>query len=176
MAEPIYNALFLCTGNTARSILAEAILREDGAGRFRAYSAGSQPKGIVNPLALETLAAHGYASVDLRSKNWNEFAAPGAPRMDFVFTVCDGAAGEACPVWPGQPVTAHWGIEDPAAVEGADWEKKAAFERAFFYLRNRINVFAALPIPALDRMTLAARVADIGAMDGATRAREDMAR
>ena len=131
MTDRAYNVLFLCTGNTARSILAESILRKDGAGRFNAFSAGSHPKGVVNPFALKTLAARGYPVDGLRSKNWDEFAAPGAAKMDFVFTVCDNAAGEACPFWPGSPATAHWGIEDPAAVEGSDVEKERAFALAF---------------------------------------------
>ena len=131
MDEHTYNVLFLCTGNTARSIMAEAILRKDGAGRFNAFSAGSQPKGVVNPYALKTLAAYGYPAEDFRSKSWDEYATPGAPVMDFVFTVCDNAAGEVCPIWPGQPRTAHWGIEDPAAIEGGDIVKQRAFNEAF---------------------------------------------
>ncbi|MCS0497058.1 arsenate reductase ArsC [Ancylobacter sp. MQZ15Z-1] len=173
--ERIYNVLFLCTGNSARSILAESILAQDGAGRFRAFSAGSQPKGTVNPLALKVLQSYGYPLEGLRSKSWEEFAAPGAPVMDFVFTVCDAAAGEACPVWPGQPMTAHWGIEDPAAVEGNDLQKEAAFVAAFRHLRNRISVFAALPIASLDRMTLGARLAEIGQLQGTTRPRPSAA-
>jgi len=163
-----FNVLFLCTGNTARSILAEAILAKDGGGRFRAFSAGSQPKGIVNPFALRVLGSAGYPTDGLRSKSWQEFAAPGAPVMDFVFTVCDSAAGEACPVWPGQPMTAHWGIEDPAAVEGTDIEKEAAFVAAFRYLKNRISVFTALPVASLDRLTLQAKLDAIGRSEGAT--------
>ena len=123
MTDRVYNVLFLCTGNTARSILAESILRKDGAGRFNAFSAGSHPKGVVNPFAIKTLAEYGYPTEGFRSKNWEEFATPDAPKMDFVFTVCDNAAGEACPVWPGQPMTAHWGIEDPAAVEGIGYRE-----------------------------------------------------
>ena len=130
MEGQIYNVLFLCTGNTARSIMAEGILRKDGAGRFNAFSAGSQPKGAVNPYALKTLEAYGYPAGDFRSKNWDEYAAPGAPKMDFVFTVCDNAAGEVCPIWPGQPMTAHWGIEDPAAIEGARHRKAARLQRS----------------------------------------------
>ncbi len=164
----LYNVLFLCTGNTARSILSEAILAKDGAGRFRAFSAGSQPKGEVNPFAVKVLAGFGYPTDGLRSKSWSEFAAPGAPTMDFVFTVCDSAAGEACPVWPGQPMTAHWGIEDPAAVLGSDLEREAAFVTAFRFLRNRISAFAALPITSLDRLTLQARLSAIGGLEGAT--------
>jgi arsenate reductase len=163
-----FNVLFLCTGNTARSVLAEGILRQHGAGRFHAYSAGSQPKGVVNPFAIETLAAHNYPAEGYRSKSWDEFAVPGAPVMDFVFTVCDSAAGEACPVWPGQPVTAHWGIEDPAAVEESDLDKRRAFEEAFRLMRNRIAAFTALPVASLDRMTLKSRLDEIGRMDGAS--------
>lgn len=168
MSIRTYNVLFLCTGNSARSILAEAILRKDGAGRFVAYSAGSVPKGEVNPLAIKTLVAHEYPTEGVRSKSWNEFADVGAPALDFVFTVCDQAAGEACPYWPGQPVTAHWGIEDPAAVEGSSIEKERAFERAFRFLRNRISVFVALPLEGIDRMALGARLNEIGAMEGST--------
>ena len=162
------NVLFLCTGNTARSVLAEGILRKDGAGRFRSFSAGSQPKGVVNPFALKVLEAYGYPTDGLSSKAWDLYAEPGAPVMDFVFTVCDNAAGEACPVWPGQPMTAHWGIEDPAAVEGTDIEKEAAFVAAFRYLKNRISVFTALPVASLDRLTLQARLDAIGQGEGAT--------
>ncbi|RBP05060.1 protein-tyrosine-phosphatase [Roseiarcus fermentans] len=164
----MYNVLFLCTGNTARSVLAESILRQDGAGRFNAFSAGSHPKGTVNPFALEVLEAHGYPIDGFRSKSWDEFAVPGAPNMDFVFTVCDSAAGEACPIWPGQPMTAHWGIEDPAAVEGTDIEKERAFNTAFRYLKNRISVFTSLPMRSLDRLTLNAKLGEIGRMEGAT--------
>jgi arsenate reductase len=167
MNEPAYNVLFLCTGNSARSILAEGILRKDGAGRFNAFSAGSHPKGAVNPYALKTLAAYGYPAEDFRSKSWDEYAAPGAPKMDFVFTVCDSAAGEACPVWPGQPMTAHWGIEDPAAVEGTDIEKQLAFNEAFRYLRNRISAFISLPLQSLDKLVLSARLHEIGRMEDA---------
>ncbi len=168
MSDRVYNVLFLCTGNTARSVLAESILRKDGAGRFQAFSAGSQPKGVVNPFALKTLAAYGYPADGFRSKSWDEFAVPGAPRMDFVFTVCDSAAGETCPLWPGQPMTAHWGIEDPAAVEGTDLEKERAFNQAFRYMRNRIGAFLALPMKSLDGMALKHRLEDIGHMDGST--------
>ncbi len=168
MSDRIYNVLFLCTGNTARSILAEGVLRKDGAGRFNAFSAGSQPKGVVNPLALKTLAAHGYPSDGLRSKSWDEFAAAGAPQMDFIFTVCDNAAGEACPFWPGKPATAHWGVDDPAAVEGSAIDKERAFNLAFEYLRNRISQFTALPIDRLDQLSLANRLREIGRLEGAT--------
>ncbi len=169
MTEKKFNVLFLCTGNTARSILAESILRKTGGGRFEAYSAGSHPKGVVNPFALKVLESYGYPIDGLRSKSWEEFAAQGAPQMDFAFTVCDNAAGEACPVWPGQPMTAHWGIEDPAAVEGADIEKERAFVQAFRYLKNRIDAFRSLPIDKLDRLTLGAKLRDIGHMEGASR-------
>lgn len=157
------NVLFLCTGNSARSILAEAYLNAAGRGRFVAYSAGSHPAGKVNPFALELLAKNRLATAGLRSKNWNEFAQPGAPRIDFVFTVCDDAAGEACPIWRGQPVTAHWGINDPAAVSGSDEDKRKAFQRAFGDLATRINLMLALPIDRLDRMTLKQRLHEIGA-------------
>jgi arsenate reductase len=168
MSDAIYNVLFLCTGNTARSVLAEGILRKDGAGKFRSFSAGSQPKGVVNPFALETLEAFKYPTDGFRSKSWEEFAAPDAPVMDFVFTVCDSAAGEACPFWPGQPMTAHWGIPDPAAVEGTDLEKQAAFNEAFRFLRNRIGAFVNLPIKSVDKLSLGAKLREIGRMDGAT--------
>ena len=175
MAEHIYNVLFLCTGNSARSILAESILQRDGAGRFNAFSAGSQPKGAVNPLALKVLESMNYPTDGMRSKSWEEFAAPGAPEMDFVFTVCDSAAGETCPVWPGQPMTAHWGIEDPAAVEGTDIQKEAAFVLAARYLKNRIAAFANLPLRSLDKMTIAAHMREIGDMAGASRGRSEVA-
>lgn len=168
MTSHVYNVLFLCTANTARSVLAEGILQKDGAGRFRAFSAGSQPKGIVNPFALKTLEAFGYPADGFRSKGWEEFAVSGAPVMDFVFTVCDSAAGESCPIWPGQPMTAHWGIPDPAAAEGTDIEKQAAFNEAFRYLRNRIGEFINLPIKSVDKLALGAQLRDIGRMDGAT--------
>jgi arsenate reductase len=168
MNDSVYNVLFLCTGNSARSILAESILRRDGGGRFNAFSAGSHPKGVVNPFALKVLAAHGYPSGGYRSKSWDEFAEPGAPKMDFVFTVCDSAAGETCPIWPGQPMTAHWGIEDPAAVEGTDIDRERAFNQAFRYLRNRIFAFVALPLKSLDALSLKAKLRDIGRLEGAT--------
>lgn len=168
MTDRIFNVLFLCTGNTARSVLAEGILRKDGAGRFNAFSAGSQPKGIVNPFALKTLAAYDYPADGYRSKSWDEFAVAGAPKMDFVFTVCDSAAGEACPIWPGQPMTAHWGIEDPAAVEGTDIEKERAFAEAFRFMRNRIGAFIALPMKSLDQMALQKKLGEIGGMEGAS--------
>jgi arsenate reductase (thioredoxin) len=168
MIDHVYNVLFLCTGNTARSIMAESILRKDGAGRFNAFSAGSHPKGVINPYALKTLEAYDYPTDGFRSKNWDEFAAPGAPAMDFVFTVCDNAAGEICPYWPGQPMTAHWGIEDPAAIEGADLEKQRAFNLAFRYLKNRISLLLAVPIARLDKMALKSRLREIGEIEGAT--------
>lgn len=175
MTDRIYNVLFLCTGNSARSILAESILAKDGAGRFRAFSAGSMPKGSVNPFALKVLGSFEYPTEGFRSKNWEEFGGPGAPVMDFVFTVCDNAAGEACPVWPGQPMTAHWGIEDPAAVEGPDIEKEKAFVAAFRYMRNRISVFTALPVANLDKAALGTKLREIGRSEGATSPRPDVA-
>jgi arsenate reductase len=168
MTDRIYNVLFLCTGNSARSILAESILQRDGAARFKAFSAGSNPKGGVNPLALQVLADYHYPADGFRSKRWDEFAAPGAPAMDFVFTVCDDAAGEACPVWPGQPMTAHWGIEDPAKVKGTEIETKAAFVTAFRYHGNRISVFAALPMTTIDKLALGSRLREIGRLEGST--------
>lgn len=166
VSDKTYNVLILCTGNSARSILAEAILNRDGAGRFRAYSAGSFPSGRVNPFALELLQREGFDTRALRSKSWDEFAAPGAPSLDFVFTVCDNAAGEVCPVWPGKPVTAHWGIEDPAAVEGSDEEKRRAFFHAFNYLQRRISLFLALPLEKLDQLTLKEKLDAIGRTAG----------
>ncbi|MDR6951280.1 arsenate reductase [Ancylobacter sp. 3268] len=175
MTDRCYNVLFLCTGNSARSILAESILAKDGAGRFRAFSAGSQPKGAVHPLALRVLGRFGYPADGFRSKSWGEFAGADAPVMDFVFTVCDNAAGEACPVWPGQPMTAHWGIEDPAAVRGSELQQEAAFNAAFRYLKSRISVFAALPIGSLDAIALGARLREIGRGEGATSPRPSAA-
>ncbi len=162
MAERVFNVLFLCTGNSARSILAEAILGREGNGRFSAYSAGSQPKGEVNQFAIELLQKQGFDVSGLRSKSWDEFAAPGAPHLDFVFTVCDNAAGEACPIWPGQPMTAHWGIEDPAAVEGSDEEKRSAFSTAFKLLHHRISLFTSLPFGKLDAMAIKRELDEIG--------------
>jgi arsenate reductase (thioredoxin) len=167
MADP-FNVLFLCTGNSARSIMAEAILNKLGADKFRAYSAGSQPKGRVNPRTVELLQSLGYDTSGLRSKGWNEFAKPGAPSLDFVFTVCDNAAGETCPVWPGQPMTAHWGVPDPAEAKGSTAEIALAFKDAYRMLHQRIGVFTALPIRSLDQLSLQQRLKEIGRMDGAT--------
>ncbi|MDO6962878.1 arsenate reductase ArsC [Rhizobium alvei] len=164
----IYNVLFLCTGNSARSILAESILSKEGEGRFRAYSAGSHPKGEVHPLALKTLAALGYPDNGFRSKSWDEFAVEGAPAFDFIFTVCDNAAGETCPVWIGHPMTAHWGVEDPAAVDGPEFEKERAFSQAARFLKNRIMAFVSLPIASIDKLALESKLRQIGAMEGAT--------
>ena len=168
MTDRIYNVLFLCTGNSARSILAESILTKDGAGRFRAFSAGSQPKGAVNPFALKVLGSFDYPIEGFRSKSWEKFAGPGAPVMDFVFTVCDNAAGEACPVWPGQPMTAHWGIEDPAAVEGLEFERERAFALAARYLKNRILAFTNLPLASIDKLALETELKQIGRSEGTT--------
>lgn len=173
MKQSPYRVLFLCTGNSARSIIAESILRQDGNGRFEAYSAGSQPKTNVNPLAIKALTDLGYSTDGLRAKSWEEFAVPGAPTMDFVFTVCDNAAGEACPIWPGQPVTAHWGIEDPAAVDGTDLEQRAAFHQALRFLKTRISLFLALPIRSLDRLALHSRLVEIGRESGASATARD---
>ena len=173
MSERIYNVLFLCTGNSARSILAESIMRKDGRLHFRSFSAGSQPKRIVNPLAIKVLRSLDYPIDNLRSKSWQEFAGPDAPVMNFVFTVCDNAAGESCPVWPGQPMTAHWGIEDPAEAEGTDLQKEAAFVAAFRYLRNRIAAFISLPLQSIDRLSLGTKLCDIGRIAGATSGREE---
>jgi arsenate reductase len=162
------NVLFLCTANSARSVLSEGILRKLGEGRFNAFSAGSQPRGAVNPLALKTLAAHGYPADGYRSKSWDEFAEAGAPAMDFIFTVCDSAAGEACPVWIGHPATAHWGVPDPASAEGTEIERERAFEEAFRMLKRRIELFVALPMDSLDRLALQAKLKDIGRIEGAS--------
>lgn len=162
MSDHTYNVLFLCTGNSARSILAEALLNALGKGAFRAYSAGNHPKGEVHPLALEQVERAGFSSQGCRSKSWDEFAAPDAPRMDFVFTVCDNAANEVCPAWPGRPVTAHWGIPDPAAVEGPVEEQRKAFLKAFLQLQARISLFLALPIAALDKLSLQRHLNEIG--------------
>jgi arsenate reductase len=168
MADRPFNVLFLCTGNSARSIMAEAILTKLGAGKFRAYSAGSQPKGLVNPHTIQLLQSLDYDTSSLRSKSWNEFAKPGAPALDFAFTVCDNAAGETCPVWPGQPMTAHWGVPDPAEAKGSAPEIALAFKDAYRMLFQRIGVFTALPIRSLDRLSLQQRLREIGRMDGAT--------
>jgi len=167
-ADRVYNVLFLCTGNSARSILGEALLNAHGAGNFRAFSAGSHPKGQVHPMAVQILAEAKVPTEGLRSKSWDEFAGAGAPVMDFVFTVCDNAAGEACPFWPGQPVTAHWGIEDPAAADGPEFKKRQAFEDALQYMRNRIEAFTNLPLATIDSMTLKRKLQGIGAMAGST--------
>jgi protein-tyrosine-phosphatase len=167
MADRIYNVLFLCTGNSARSILAEAYLNHAGKGRFKAYSAGSKPGGRVNPFALDLLERSGIATTGLRSKSWDEFATAGAPPMDFVFTVCDNAAAEPCPYWPGQPMTAHWGVPDPAAVAGSDDDKRKAFQRAMSVLSARVNFLINLPIEKLDRLTLKKNLDDIGSAAGA---------
>nr|WP_222930767.1 arsenate reductase ArsC [Allochromatium palmeri] len=162
MPECVYNVLFLCTGNSARSILAERILERWGNGRFRGFSAGSHPKGAVHPLAIEILKRNNYLTDGLRSKDWAEFAQPDAPVMDFVFTVCDQAAGEVCPVWPGQPMTAHWGLPDPAAAEGDEVARMMAFRTAFRELENRIKIFTALPLASIDRLKLQRELDRIG--------------
>jgi protein-tyrosine-phosphatase len=168
MSERPFNTLFLCTGNSARSIMAEAVLNKVGAGKFRAHSAGSQPKGRVNPHALALLQSLGYDTAGFHSKSWSEFAKPGAPALDFVFTVCDNAAGETCPVWPGQPMTAHWGVPDPAEATGSDAEIALAFKDCYRMLAQRIGIFVALPIRSLDQLSLQRRLHDIGRMAGAT--------
>jgi arsenate reductase len=168
MAERPFNVLFLCTGNSARSIMAEAILNKLGQGKFLAHSAGSQPKGQVNPHTIQLLQSLGYNTSDLRSKSWNEFAGPGTQPLDFAFTVCDNAAGETCPLWPGQPMTAHWGVPDPAEAKGSPAEIALAFKDAYRMLHQRIGIFAALPIRSLDRLSLQQRLREIGRVDGAT--------
>jgi protein-tyrosine-phosphatase len=168
MPDRPFNTLFLCTGNSARSILAEAILDKLGAGNFHAFSAGSHPKGQVNPRTLTLLQDLGYDTASLRSKSWNEFARPGAPALDFVFTVCDNAAGESCPVWPGHPMTAHWGVPDPAEATGSEAEIALAFKDAYRMLHQRIAIFTALPIRSLDALSLQQRLREIGRMEGAT--------
>jgi arsenate reductase len=162
VTDQIYNVLFLCTGNSARSILAEVLINRWGQGKFKGFSAGSHPKGAVHPLALELLQSRGLPTNGLRSKSWDGFAQPGSPNLDFVFTVCDNAAGEVCPYWPGQPMTAHWGMEDPAAVEGTDAEKQRAFLHTYTALESRIKIFASLPLRTLDRIRLQERVDEIG--------------
>ncbi len=171
MTEPSpekgYTVLFLCTGNSARSIIAEALLNKEGGGRFKAYSAGSMPTGRVNPYAAPIVERLGFRASEFRSKSWDEFARPGAPPLDFIFTVCDNAAGEVCPVWPGQPMTAHWGVPDPAAAQGGEAEIAAAFNETCRLLGNRIRLFVSLPIASLDRMSLQARLREIGAPEPA---------
>ena len=162
MENRTFNVLFLCTGNSARSIMAEIMLNSMGEGRFKAYSAGSHPKGAVNPLAVELLRKNRLPTEHLRSKGWEEFSQPGAPAMDFVITVCDHAAGEGCPIWPGRPMNAHWGIEDPAAAEGSEDEKRKAFFTAYNRLRTRLSIFTSLPMSKLDHLTLQRRLDDIG--------------
>ena len=162
MGETVYNVLFLCTGNSARSVMAEVLLNTLGNGRFKAYSAGSHPAGKVNPFTLELLKRNSHSVEDLRSKSWGEFATPEAPKMDFVITVCDNAAGEMCPVWPGQPMTAHWGFQDPAALEGPDEEKRRLFRSVYQQIANRLRVFLSLPMASLDRLSLHQKVKDIG--------------
>jgi arsenate reductase (thioredoxin) len=168
MAEQPFNVLFLCTGNSARSIMAEAILNKLGTGKFRAYSAGSQPKGQVHPESVRLLQSLGYETTGFRSKSWGEFARPGAPALDFVFTVCDDAANESCPVWPGQPMSAHWGVPDPAAATGSAAEIALAFKDAYRMLHQRIGVFTALPLRSLGQLSLQAKLKEIGRMAGAS--------
>ena len=166
-ADRVYNVLFLCTGNSARSILGEAVLNHVGGARFRAFSAGSYPKGAVHPMTLETLKEAGIPTTGLRSKSWDEFAGLDAPQMDFVFTVCDDAAGETCPLWPGHPMTAHWGIEDPAKAEPG-FHQRQAFEDALRFMRNRIATFINLPFESIDKLAMGSKLRSIGAMDGST--------
>jgi arsenate reductase len=165
MSDRKYNVLFLCTGNSARSIMAESILKSVGAGRFNAYSAGSHPTGKVNPMALELLRSTRMPTEALTSKAWERFAEPSAPQLDFVITVCDNAAGEVCPVWPGQPMTAHWGVPDPATVEGSDEDKRKAFSEACRILLNRIRIFVSLPLAKLDKLSLQKKLDDLGRLD-----------
>jgi protein-tyrosine-phosphatase len=162
MATRVYNVLFLCTGNSARSVMAESVLNRHGLGRFKAHSAGSHPTGQVHPIALELLERYNYPTAWLRSKSWDEFATPDAPPLQFVFTVCDRAAGEVCPVWPGQPMTAHWGVDDPAAFVGPDERKLRLFRDVYFQLERRIQIFINLPIASLDRLSLQQRLDEIG--------------
>jgi protein-tyrosine-phosphatase len=162
MAHKVYQVLFFCTGNSARSIMAESILNRHGGGRFEAHSAGSHPAGQVNPIALELLERYNYPTAPLRSKSWNEFAGPDAPQLDFVFTVCDNAAGEVCPIWPGQPMTAHWGVEDPAAFVGPEERRLRLFRDVYFQLERRIQIFTSLPIASLDKLSLQKRLDEIG--------------
>ena len=167
-AHPLLNVLFLCTHNSSRSIMAECVINRLGTDRFRGFSAGSQPSGKVHPFAMELMRKLNYDTSHLRSKSWSEFAEPGAPNLDFVFTVCDDAANEVCPVWPGQPMTAHWGIEDPAAAEGGDIDKERAFVTAFRYLRNRVSLLVNLPMESLSRLALTRHLEDIGRIEGST--------
>jgi len=162
MTERTYNVLILCTGNSARSIMAEALINTMGQGRFRAYSAGSHPTGKVNPFAIEKAQSVKYPTENLRSKSWDEFATPDAPKMDFIITVCDNAAGEMCPVWPGQPISAHWGFEDPAAVEGSDDEKRRVFDQTFRHMMNRVRLFVNLPLKMLDQTAIKRELSNIG--------------
>lgn len=168
MPSRAYNVLFLCTGNSVRSVLAEAILNKIGGEKFHAYSAGSQPKGQINPNTIKLLQGLGYDTTNYYSKSWDEFTKPDAPKFDFIFTVCDDAAGETCPVWPGKPATAHWGIADPAAVIGSEVEIARAFQDAYRYMHNRISLFAALPFKSLDQLALTSKLKEIGRLDGAT--------
>lgn len=165
MQDKVYNVLFLCTGNSARSIMAEALVTTMGKGRFKGYSAGSHPAGAVNPFAVEQISHTGYPLADLRSKSWDEFGAVGAPHMDFIFTVCDNAAGETCPHWPGHPMSAHWGFEDPAAVTGTDEEKRAAFNRIFRQIMARMNIFVSLPLQMLEKNAIQREIQAIGATE-----------
>ena len=162
-ADKVYNVLFLCTGNSARSVMAEAILAREGRPRFRAFSAGSHPTGSINPYALDLLRQFNHPIAGLHSKSWEVFAEPGAPHMDFVFTVCDNAAGEVCPIWPGHPASAHWPFEDPAAFDGSEAEKRAHFARVYGYIANRIGIFISLPIESLDKLSLQKRLQQLGA-------------
>ncbi|MDQ5887984.1 MAG: hypothetical protein RL210_671 [Pseudomonadota bacterium] len=162
MSDRIYNVLFICTGNSARSVIAETLMNELGGGHFKAFSAGSHPRGEVHPLTLELLDSQGYETKGLRSKSWDEFAAPDAPQMDFVFTVCDQAAGEMCPVWPGQPITAHWGFNDPAAAEGDKEEQMKVFRQVQTQIATRIRLFLSLPLEKIDRMSLQTQLRDMG--------------
>ena len=166
--DRVYNVLFLCTGNSARSVIGEAILNRAGQGKFRGYSAGSQPKGQINPRTIQLLQSLNHDTSGLRSKSWSEFAQPGAPALDFVFTVCDSAAAETCPVWPGQPMTAHWGVPDPAEATGSEAEIALAFKDTYRMLNQRIDIFISLPLRSLDQLTLKKRLAEIGRMAGAT--------
>ena len=168
MSDRMFNVLFLCTGNSARSIMAESILRRLGSAHFRAFSAGSQPKAFVNPLALKVLEGFDFPTEGLHSKSWDEFATPDAPVMDFVFTVCDDAAGEVCPIWPGHPMTVHWGIDDPTAVEGTPIQQERAFVQSFKYLRTRISIFLALPLASIGQLALSAKLREIGHEEGET--------